>query len=259
MTDGERAGGRLSPDRVELAAKAFAINGFVFIEEVLPPEIVAACRALVQADIAAEGHKFMTFAEGDGIGTSFFDFCGPFADDAIVANPVLLQLLAAIVGPDVTCSVYNTNVSKPGARQHQPVHTDVLPFDADGEPFSRHASVHFTLCEFTEENGSTELWPGTHKYPTAKDEDLSVLAAELPSVRANLPAGSLIVRDATTWHRGRVNQTAVPREMLSMFFTGRGTKAEGNVYGRPLVIRREVFEGLPAEARRVWGINEVVG
>ena len=248
-TSHELAAGRLDDDRLEIARTVFDVTGFLLVESVVPLDAVEACRTLVQEELAREGHKFMTFPDVEGIGTSFFDFEGPFADPAIVANPILLQLLGALVAPEFTCSVYNTNVSMPGTSLDQPVHADV----ATSSP--AHASVHVTLCEFNETNGSTELWPGTHRHATEKDDDLEDVARELPSVRANLPAGSLIVRNASTWHRGRTNSTDTPREMLSMFFAAAGTSAEGTVYGRKLEIAPEVLDALPERARRVWAIN----
>jgi ectoine hydroxylase-related dioxygenase (phytanoyl-CoA dioxygenase family) len=249
-TEAELTAGRLDDDTLAIARTVFGVTGFLLVEAVVPLTAVEACRRLVQEELRREDRTFLTFPEVDGIGTTFFDFEGPFADPAIVANPILLQLLGALVAPEFTCSIYNTNISMPGTSRDQPVHVDV-PTSAPP-----HASVHVTLCEFTEANGSTELWPGTHRHPTEKSDDLEAAARELPSVRANLPAGSLIIRNASTWHRGRTNATSVPREMLSMFFAAKGTDAEGTVYGRKLAIDPAVLDALPAAARPVWAINQ---
>ena len=257
LSEDEHRLGRLEDRNIEAARRAFDEDGFLFVESVVGERAVAACRAAVQADLAVE-HKFQEFPDVAGIGTSFFEFDGPFADPEIVANPILLQLLDALLGPAFTCSVYNTNVSKPGAARDQPVHVDVASAGVEGVPFSRHASVHITLCAFNEENGSTELWPGTHRLRTDREADLEAAATTRPSVRANLPAGSLVVRDASVWHRGRVNHTDEHREMLSFYVTAKGEPAEGIVYGRPLVIRRSVLDRLPPRAQEVWAVNELV-
>jgi ectoine hydroxylase-related dioxygenase (phytanoyl-CoA dioxygenase family) len=256
LTDDERRMRRLDDATIEAAQRAFAEDGFLFVEAVISPAAIEACRAAVRIDLAGE-HAFEEFPDVAGIGTSFFDFEGPFADPEVVANPIVLQLLEALLGP-ATCSVYNTNVSKPGATRDQPVHVDVASKAVESVPFSRHVSFHVTLCDFNEENGSTELWPGTHLLRTERDADLEDAGASRPSVRANLPAGSLIMRDASVWHRGRVNHTAEHREMLSFFATAKGEPAEGTVYGRPLTIRRSVLETLSPPAQDLWSVNELV-
>jgi ectoine hydroxylase-related dioxygenase (phytanoyl-CoA dioxygenase family) len=257
LSEGERRARRLDAASVEAACRAFDEDGFVFVESVVDPAVIAACRTEVQADLARD-HQFMEFPAVAGIGTSFFDFELPFADPEIVANPILLQLIEAFIGA-ASCAVFNTNVSKPGAERDQPVHVDVPSATAPGTTYTRHVSVHITLCDFNEENGSTELWPGTHRLPTGREDDLEEAAQDRPSVRANQPAGSLLLRNASVWHRGRVNHTLEHREMLSFYFAARGEPGEGSPYGRPLVIRRDVLETLPPPARDIWAINEIVG
>ena len=67
--------------------------------------------------------------------------------------------------------------------------------------------IHIRLIDFIEENGSTELWPGTHlvtdHWETLdRDGDGDGASGEpeeralsLPSIRANMPAGSTLVPD----------------------------------------------------------------
>ena len=91
-----------------------------------------------------------------------------------------------------------------------------------------HALIqHITLCEFTDDNGSTELWPTTHRLMDTADNDMGggyaprrwkgaeERAASVPSVNMNCPAGSIMVRDMRLWHRARPNHTQLARTMLS--------------------------------------------
>jgi ectoine hydroxylase-related dioxygenase (phytanoyl-CoA dioxygenase family) len=258
LTNQERAERRLSDETIAAIRATFEEDGFFTLEAVVGPEPLAACRAAVREELARE-HRFETFPGRDGIGTSFFEFEGPFADPEIVGNPFLLQVLHALLGPGVSCSVYNTNVSKPGAEQDQPVHVDIPSRTAEGSFWFPHVSLHLTLCDFTEENGCTELWPGTHHLVARREEDLEAQASDRASYRAVLPAGSFLFRDASVWHRGRVNHTDEVRDMLSMMVIPEVPQGSAPVYIRPLVIRREVLERLSPEAQAMWAVNELVG
>jgi len=75
------------------------------------------------------------------------------------------------------------------------------------------------------ENGSTELWPGTHLDtsmsifepslrvpPKALERRRALRSPIQPSVRA----GSVLIRDTRLWHAGMTNHTDTPRPMLAM-------------------------------------------
>jgi ectoine hydroxylase-related dioxygenase (phytanoyl-CoA dioxygenase family) len=90
--------------------------------------------------------------------------------------------------------------------------------------------IHIPLIDFIEENGSTELWPGTHLVtdhwetldPDGDGDGASgepeERALSLPSIRANMPAGSTLVRDMQVWHRAVPNHTDQRRTMLSLVY-----------------------------------------
>jgi ectoine hydroxylase-related dioxygenase (phytanoyl-CoA dioxygenase family) len=258
ITDEERDAGRLDHETVARAKAAFEEDGFFFLEAIVPRAPLAACQGAIRAHVAGE-HHMETFDGHEGIGPTFFSFDGPFAAPEIVASPILLQTLHALLGPDVSCAIYNTNLSLSGAELDQPVHVDIPSRYTEGSTWSPHVSVHLTLCDFTLDNGCTELWPGTHRLATQRFQDLEARAAERPSVRAVLPAGSFIFRDASVWHRGRVNHTLEHREMLSLFVTPRVSRGQAAVYIRPLVIPRPIFDALPPAAQAMWDVNEISG
>jgi hypothetical protein len=74
-------------------------------------------------------------------------------------------------------------------------------------------------------NGSTELWPGTHRDTTmciqqgdikvpepALEQQRQITEPLQPSVRC----GSALIRDIRLWHRGMPNHTDTPRPMIAM-------------------------------------------
>ena len=62
-------------------------------------------------------------------------------------------------------------------------------------------SVIWALEDFTEENGATELIPGSHLWGTEHPDDARVRDGE----GDRCPPGSALVFDGATWHRGGAN------------------------------------------------------
>jgi ectoine hydroxylase-related dioxygenase (phytanoyl-CoA dioxygenase family) len=90
----------------------------------------------------------------------------------------------------------------------------------------------------TEENGGTELWPGTHLVADNFEREMSAVnppgysndhaeerGALRPSVRMHAPRGTIMIRDMRMWHRARHNRTAVPRPMLSLVYNPSSVEA----------------------------------
>lgn len=83
----------------------------------------------------------------------------------------------------------------------------------------------------TPENGSTEVWLGTHSDSglhaqegehgerasgRIKQDSLDKRRAISPPLQPIVPKGSIIVRDLRLWHAGMPNLTQDPRVMLAM-------------------------------------------
>jgi ectoine hydroxylase-related dioxygenase (phytanoyl-CoA dioxygenase family) len=77
--------------------------------------------------------------------------------------------------------------------------------------------MNIPFVDFTDDNGSTEVWPSSH---LLTDVDVSQSWADrakmLPSVRTNMPVGSIILRDTRCWHRGTRNHSKNIRTMMSV-------------------------------------------
>jgi ectoine hydroxylase-related dioxygenase (phytanoyl-CoA dioxygenase family) len=116
--------------------------------------------------------------------------------------------------------------------------------------------LNVPLCDFTEENGSTEVWPGTHRIVDTSPEDgkaLNARAEALASIRTNVPAGALVIRDLRCWHRGMPNRSDHARAMLAIVYV-RGWLAAG----KPLQIPQATWDGWSETTRRIFRNNEVV-
>ena len=147
----------------------------------------------------------------------------PFSDPGLVAHPIVRQILAAALGETFECSYYNSNTAYPGST-YQPVHRDAGPIFGTEMTSATPATgivVNVPLCDFTEENGSTEVWPGTHLIvdrPADADKTLDERIAPLASARLNVSAGSAVLRDLRVWHRGVPNRSQAARSMLAIVY-----------------------------------------
>lgn len=116
----------------------------------------------------------------------------------------------------------------PGASpQRQPVHSDA-DFAHPAHPFA--LVVNVPLVTMTPENGSTELWLGTHKTDISfqegahgerasgriKENFLREREAVRPPIQPIVKKGSVVLRDLRLWHAGMPNPSEQVRIMLAM-------------------------------------------
>jgi hypothetical protein len=85
--------------------------------------------------------------------------------------------------------------------------------------------INVPVVDMSAENGSTELWPGTHRDTTywlgdhsarVTEEHLARWRSRRPPVQLAVPAGSLVIRDLRLWHAGMPNHIDAPRPMIAM-------------------------------------------
>lgn len=115
-----------------------------------------------------------------------------------------------------------------GSPQRQPVHSDA-DFAHPSHPFALVTNV--PLVETRPDNGSTELWLGTHtpfgvesQEGAHGDRASGKIQTELlrkreqavPPVQPVIKKGSIVIRDLRLWHAGMPNVTDEIRVMLAM-------------------------------------------
>jgi ectoine hydroxylase-related dioxygenase (phytanoyl-CoA dioxygenase family) len=257
----ERDRGRLSEAHLAEAVRHVRETGFVILEKALPLDWVATMRAAFDEELARAAPD--RGAGNGGRGGCHAPLCMPFLDPLVIENPIGLQIIEALMGADVwTMLPYHTNTSWPGATM-QHIHRDaqhlfpelpvVLP--------PTLLVLNIPLVDFTEENGSTEVWPGSHLVPDAgfdgrNGEQLAERAAAMPSVRTNMPAGSILVRDMRAWHRGTPNHTDVVRTMIAIVYFRQLHRLPDHLAHLPTIPQR-VKDQLSERAQRLFRYNPV--
>lgn len=169
----------------------------------------------------------------------YLPFEPPFSDPALFADPTVLAVVEAVLGPDVECTYYGADTPFPGA-EHQPAHQDGAPLfpDADGLQLPPYAiALNVPLVDVDGDNGPLECFPG----PGRPDD-----GAE--PVRFTVLAGTCLLRDTRVWHRGSPHVGTQPRPMLALLYTRPWYRF---VLDRPALTRAQ-FDELPDRGRRLF-------
>ena len=142
----------------------------------------------------------------------------PYIFRDVVANPFAIQVTHGVLGDGLFNSFYSGNTNLPGS-EAQPLHRDAQPLwpGGDGDHPATTLVVNISPIDVHPDNGSTEIWPGSHRVGGELTEALiSARRAVAPPVRVQAPKGSVVVRDIRLWHRGVPNVSDQIRHMIAL-------------------------------------------
>lgn len=239
ITQDEREAGTLAPEKLKQIRHSFETNGYAVVSRFISPET---CDMLLQAvyeDVAQirtrselTGHEQRTGVGHLQLGLRRY---APFVAAEVVANPLIESVVATLLGSGAWLGFYSGNVNTPGSG-YQPLHYD-RPYawkseaeaTAAGQPWPPPTitlSCSLALYDITEENGATEIYPGSQRetavasWPRGKrvEHDPELKAKWAPPGRMPIPAGGICFRDPRMWHRGMPNQTERPRPMIALTY-----------------------------------------
>ncbi|TEA20448.1 Kanamycin B dioxygenase [Colletotrichum sidae] len=150
-----------------------------------------------------------------------------FLHEDIWANPHAVAVLEHILGPRPQLAFAGANTALPNGTGRQAVHSDAYFRHLD---FTFGVEVNIFLSGASQDNGVTEVWPGTHVGFNYDDQvpgtrgwikkpalEARVLAHG-PPVQPTVRKGGLVLRDLRTWHAGMPNRTADPRIMVGFVY-----------------------------------------
>ena len=212
VSSAEQAAGELKNASLQEALRMLRDLGFVIVEKAVPRAAIDPVRALYeQACQHSKPFKSPPLAM-------------PFVDPRLVANAFALQIMRAALGDKIAWGLYYIHAVSPQSGHEAPPHRDGNPLFPE-LPFALPVSglsVDIPLGAFTEENGATRLWPGTHLLvdnPASEIGHLDERSQHMSAVRMTMPIGSLCLRDMRLWHGAMPNATDETRAMLSLGYT----------------------------------------
>jgi Phytanoyl-CoA dioxygenase (PhyH) len=169
----------------------------------------------------------------------------------LVSLPRLLEYVCQVLGPEFKLSSLNARSVPPGSGL-QPLHADMAAV-ADEQGFWVCNTV-WLLDDFTADNGSLRLVPGSHHWRRLPQQELSDPRTDHPGqILVTGRAGSVIVVNAHAWHAGTANHTDRPRTALHAFYCRRDKPQQQ--YQKRL-LRAEVQQGLSAELRHLLALDD---
>jgi len=232
-------------------------NGYTILPDALSPQEVVTTRQAVEELLDTEE----TVARGTGTQTDnlrnahaivgkhphFYEF---------FLNSPVMRVVRGVLGEDAR--MYDANIRVPmptgnrDAKKGFQVHVDredyaVLPF-VKGQHFPMALNVVWCLVDFTKENGSTLLWPGSHHSCQVPDPDADASDA----IQVEAPAGSAIVWDAAIWHQGGINFDDSPRWTVIAYYQRAWIKGKTDSVR---LLAPEAVEKMSDEAKQLVGIT----
>jgi ectoine hydroxylase-related dioxygenase (phytanoyl-CoA dioxygenase family) len=245
----------VTSDDVEALSERLRVNGFVVLPDLVPLEVIAAAREAYAPLLAEQARRGAN--RGPGRFHVAIAMAAPFDHAALWADPTVVAICERLLGADCVVACYGSDTPFPGTG-FQPVHRDepaeLFP-DAPGLVVPAYElTLNIPLVDVSDAHGPMELWPGgTHFAPAPRR--IEQVAGGMPSYRAALPAGSAILRDLRTWHRGTPNRAHGPRPMLGVAYTRSWFRYH---QVEPVRVAASVLRAMPDRQRRLLRFAEVV-
>ena len=220
VTPKEYAAGKMSDSKVAKAVAAVLEDGYAVIENAADH----ACLDVLRERMNVDSQKLIGNKHWGGAGRVKGHLqqgpppFAPYIFRDVVSNPFAIQVSKGILGEGVYNSFYNGNTNTPGSGL-QPVHRDLHELWPSWEGTHPPTSlvVNVFPMDVYEDNGCTEIWPGSHRVSgVITDALVEARSAEVPPIPAVAPKGSVIVRDLRLWHRGVPNTSNEFRHMIAM-------------------------------------------
>ncbi|WP_425408940.1 phytanoyl-CoA dioxygenase family protein [Hyphococcus sp.] len=182
----------------------------------------------------------------------------------LVTHPLALKFVEADLGEDCLLSACLAIKLHPGETA-QPWHYDDSHYRWPRPRPSLGVSCFWAIDELTDENGATEILPGSHLWGDDQVEG-SVAAEDFnkeqrrmgdPGARADakkalMPAGSLMLAKGTLWHRGGANRSDKARLIITPQYCPAWTRQLENM---ALAVSAEKAKLLPERAQELIGYS----
>jgi ectoine hydroxylase-related dioxygenase (phytanoyl-CoA dioxygenase family) len=138
---------------------------------------------------------------------------------SLYAHPQVLEVIRAVMGPDVRVSMVNARDVPPHTGVRMPFHMDSDKGRVRDEKGYNAATAIWMLDEFTVANGATAFVPGSHLLGKSPREVLADLNTSHPDeIVIEGEPGDVLVFNGHCWHAGRPNETANHRRAVLVHY-----------------------------------------
>lgn len=219
------------------------LYGFTVLPSVIPPDEAARLAALLDAADESIGIEYVyddAFARlvpcVPALGPEFM---------ALTDNSRVLEVLEAVLGPDIVLGSMNSRIVRPGD-PGQGLHSDIPHVHRRvlGPPVMLQAV--WMIDGFTQDNGATRIVPGSHRHAqSCPPEGLDLPHAIAPTG----PAGSVLLFNGQCWHGGGANSSQSRRRaVFGHYRVGAWMRFQTDP---ALYITRQQWEGMTERQRQL--------
>ncbi|EDU42045.1 phytanoyl-CoA dioxygenase family protein [Pyrenophora tritici-repentis] len=232
-TASELENGELGQRNLEIAIRALFRDGLVVLENMVDHAVLDRLnKKMVEDAYELQAREDSPFNYNKGNIQQDPPMTKEWFSKDIYVNPIVTHVTSTMLGPKPSLRFVSGNTALPPTASSppasQPTHNDA-DFDHPSIPFA--LVVNVPLVTMTPENGSTEVWLGTHDGTTLADQEgehgdrasgrikkhlLDARREVRPPTQPVVKKGSIIIRDLRLWHGGKPNLTQTPRVMLAM-------------------------------------------
>jgi ectoine hydroxylase-related dioxygenase (phytanoyl-CoA dioxygenase family) len=235
-----------APDSVVGELEALAGDGYVVLRDVLDAGELAAIRQAL-APYLTGIHMGRNRFEGLRSQRVYALLAKSPVFGNLAVHPRILRLLDHLLMPSYLLSAALAIQLEPG-EDAQRLHVDDGFYAWIPRPRrSVSVSVIWAIDDFTEDNGATELLPGSHLWADERpaEDDARIR-------KTVMPAGSAVVFQGTLWHRGGANRSAAPRLAVTPQYCQPWARQMENMI---LAVPAEVAAGYPRRVQELLGYS----
>lgn len=241
----------------------FDRDGYIQFDSVLPKNLLGDIRAGLAPHLEQNIHGRNEF-EGHETNRVYALLAkgAVFAD--LATHPLALAFAEADLGPDCLLSACLA-INLHSGETPQPWHFDDSHYQWPRPRPSLGVSAFWVIDDTTEENGATEILPGSHLWPEdiidgavglddfmrGKTRETDI-GARADIKKAIMPAGSLMLAKGTLWHRGGANTSGASRLIITPQYCPGWTRQLENM---AIAVPPDIAATLPKRARELIGYS----
>lgn len=172
--------------------------------------------------------------------------------DDLYLHPHLIAIVEAYLDDQIQLSIASFINIGPG-EEAQPFHRDDSLYPLPRPHISLSVNTMWALDDFTPENGSTLLLPGSHlldQCDAPSDDEVAT---------ATMPAGSVLIYDGSLFHAGGANTSQGTRLGTSVIYNRAWLRQQENQF---LGVPPEIAKTLPRAMQKLigyWVANNFLG